>query len=112
MNKLFPTTDHLGIDYGTIAAKCKHYNVNISTYEARKCRGYSEEDALLGTNKEHYNKERKKKQSCRCNYSVEDCYGNVFNSVTEKCKHYGVNRGTYTSRIDRGYTEYEALFGK
>lgn len=105
--------DHLGNVYASNEEMCKAYGIKENTFYARRYRGMSLEQCLT-YRRQGSNGKQKKDHDLRNESTVDieertDHLGNVYRTVTEMCKHYGVNRSTYKSRINRGFTKEEAL---
>ena len=70
-----PCKDHLGNTFKSINDKCQFYKIDRRTYQSRKKKGWSEEDALL----------RSTTSSLMTSYKQNsDHRGNIFSSITER----------------------------
>jgi hypothetical protein len=87
--------DHLGNEFKSKKEMCKHYNINVGTFNHRISKGCSLEEAL--TNNNNYQR------------YVVDHLGNEFRSKKEMCKHYGIGYGVFSQRIDKGWELERAL---
>ena len=90
-------TDHLGNKFKSISDMCKHWGIGKSTYNYRIKLGWSKKDAL---------------ETPPPKSDIESCtdhLGNKFNSVSDMCKHWGIIRPTYDSRIKLGWSKKDAL---
>lgn len=95
-------TDHLGNVFDTISAMCRNYGVSYATYKARLRAGHTKEEAL---NPKLYSKGKAVELDDRT-----DHLGNIFDSVTAMCEHYGVALSTYMRRRGRsGWSKEDAL---
>ena len=97
MNKI-SVKDHLGNEFSSINDMCRHYGIGASTYRKRIKKGMSLEDALTS-----------EFITPKFSRSVSDHLGNEFDSISDMCKHYGVNYFTYIGRINRGMSVADAL---
>lgn len=68
------------------------YNMFTKLYKTGK---YSLQEALLGQT-------QYKKQNT-------DCFGNIYSSISEKCKVYNISRSVYENRLKNSYPEMAAL---
>ena len=93
--------DHLENEHESISAMCRAYNLPRAVYDGRRRRGWTMEQILTTP---------VKLKAPRQN--VTDHKGNVYGSETEMCRHYGISRCTYRSRLEMGWTQEEALESK
>ena len=91
--------DHLNNTYKTFGDMCLKYGIGRSTVTARLKRGWSLEKALTTPLKKQASNAKK----------VKDCLGNSFDSISDMCRAYLIDKDTYHKRIKRGYTVEEAL---
>lgn len=84
--------DHLGNEYTSISAMCKHYGISADTYHRKLRNGESLEAIFSGDNKRN---------------GVTDHKGNHFNTVKEMCAHYDVPVATYNARRRLGFSDEE-----
>lgn len=97
-NSKKPVKDHLGNKYSCKDEMCKKYGIKVSTFNARRHRGWSLEKALtFGLNEQH---------------RVVDHLGNSFDSAQEMCKFWNIKFSTYDNRIRRGWSIERALTTK
>ena len=94
-------TDHLGNKYSSIVEMCSCYGISRNLYSARMRLGWSKEEALT-VPKGYVNRQS----------ITTDHLGNKYNSTTEMCEHYGIDRMAYTNRLRRGWSQKEALTKK
>ena len=96
-------TDHLGNVFDSKTKMCKYYNVNVSTYDGRRARGATKEEALTGTMKDkiHVSEEDR-----------TDHLGNVFSTIREMCNYWGINKSCYIDRVSKGWSKEKALTQK
>lgn len=92
-----PCVDHLGNQFPSQTAMLRHWQVPKGTYEKRIRKGFSVKDALTAKPRENKNK------------LVTDHENNVFISVKEMCRHWGIDNGTYRQRIKSGWSQKDAL---
>lgn len=90
-------TDHLGNEFRSLSAKCKHYNISISGYKRRIKEGYSEEQALT----------EPLKLNCR-KQSVE-YKGKKYKSISEACRRLNIKKSRYIYLSGLGFTIDEIL---
>lgn len=105
------TLTYKGISYTSISKFCKDFNLTRSTFNLR-CKQMRKKyhcddlndtmiDEILSTPTKDV---KIAKQEC------VDFKGNKFPSIGSMCKHYGISRATYSSRIeDYGWTQEKAL---
>lgn len=91
-------TDHLGNIFPNAKAMCDHYNITISTYERRMKTNWTLKQTLT-----------KPKNTKRIEPKFYDHLGNKFHSIREMCKHWGINKETYQTRIKQGMSLEQAL---
>lgn len=95
--------DHLGNKFPTIKAMCEHWGIKFHTYYGRiKC-GWSKEKALT-----FKDKIVGKNRCIECT----DHLGNKYTSFTEMCNKYGINYDTYLYRLNKGWSQKDALTKK
>lgn len=134
MGAKIPVYDHLGKKFNSISEMCRYYGVGTRLYYDRINRGYSQKEALemgIGKRKQKYEIQELAKANNidvhKLAYGlskgmsiktikdwsdgklVQDHKGNLFKSVSEMCRYYGINQSTYTYRIRKGYSMQEAL---
>ncbi len=95
-----PTVDHEGKEYPSQRAMCRAYGIKVAAFRARLRNGYSLEDALTAAHGAHRERTAEK---------VTDYKGEHYTSVKKMCEAYGVNQGTYYSRLNKGMTMEQAL---
>ena len=91
--------DHDGNVFSTKEEMCKHYGLSSHTLSNRLDKGMALKEALT---KGRYEEDGK---SIKC----KDYEGNMFNSKTEMCNHYGIRLATFNTRIESGWSLKEAL---
>lgn len=92
--------DHLGNTFKSINDKCRFYKIDRRTYQSRKKKGWSEEDALL----------RSTINSLMTPYKQNsDHRGNIFSSIAEKCRYWGIPYRVYQDRKHSGWTEKKSI---
>lgn len=96
------TYDHKGQKYPSVNAMIRMYDIAPHTYYARKAKGYSLEECLLG-------RQRQTKSYKTRIQPVLDHLGNEYESKKAMCEHYGISPATFCKRLERGYTLEEAL---
>ncbi len=93
--------DHIGNEHPSISAMCRVWGISRTAYDSRLRAGMPLE-AILTT--------PVKSRSLR--NKVHDPYGIEYESETEMCRHFGVSRCTYRSRLDMGWSQEESLTAK
>ena len=94
--KPIPCKDHLGNEFPSKSAMCKHYGIDKKTYVDRiEKRHMSLKDALTTPVKKQHN------GPCK------DHMGNKFPSITAMCKHYGIGIDTFNKRINEKHMSLE-----
>lgn len=88
-----------GVDYESVTAMCKDYNVSPIEYYKRLKRGWTMEQALEVA-------PRSTKVISKIKPTV---FGRQFQTVKEACDYYGVSTVTYRGRRRKGYSEEESL---
>ncbi|MCR5670715.1 MAG: hypothetical protein K6G10_06885 [Butyrivibrio sp.] len=96
MEKQLKITDHKGIEYPSLIAKCNAYNINKTTYLNRIKRGWSEESALTTAVR-------------TMDLYTEDHLGNKFKNAREMCKHYKISYAAFNGRMKAGWNLDMAL---
>jgi len=94
------TEDHLGNSFKSITEMLKKYGVKTSTFKKRVRDGWPLEEAL--TKNVRSGKPRK----------ATDHLGNDYSSQREMFEKYGIDKGTFKSRIKKGMQLEEALTKK
>ncbi len=91
-------TDHLENTYRNQKDMCKYYGIKIGTFKNRRTLGWSLEEALTlpPVDIRHGNR-------------AIDHLGNAYLNREDMCEHYGIDVGTFYSRIGSGRTIEEAL---
>ncbi len=89
--------DHLGQEFKSIAAMCRHWNINVYTFLARKSRGVNIEDALT-----------RKKCNGDC-IPARDHLGKDYVSLSAMARAYGLSPHALYSRLNRGKQLKDAL---
>ena len=92
-------TDHLGNTFRSISDLCRYHKIGLSTFRERRKLGWSIEKALT-TPKKNVSMKRKK---------CIDHLGNQYASLNEMCRHYGLSRYTFSSRLELGWGLEKAL---
>ena len=92
--------DHLGQTFRSIRQMCKAHGVTCDQFFYRINQGRSLAECL----DPHINKPRSK--------AAVDHLGNEFKSISEMCRHYGVLKNTFSTRLSRGWSIKESLTGK
>ena len=87
--KKIPCEDHLGNEFPSINAMCKHYGIKPATLYTRM-------------NKNHMSL---KKALTKPQTIYKDHLGNEFPSKTAMCEHYGVTCTTFDNRINSSIEE-------
>lgn len=95
-------TDHEQNKFPSISAMCRHWNVKLSTYRERRKRGWDIEQALTAPEKPINDPDP---------VACVDHEGRTWPSKNAMCRHYGVTRYCFESRIQRGWTLEQALTG-
>lgn len=90
--------DHLGNIFHGVREMCVYYGLDIRTYQRRIEHGATLEEALQPANIAN-----------RENIVYKDYLGNMFNSIEDMCREYGIDSGTYRGRLKLGWDLYEAL---
>lgn len=94
-------TDHLGREYKNAAAMCAFYGVKYCTFRARRSKGQSIEEALLGTAADG--------RSNKLGHQVTAPSGDVYRSKAALCRAVGVSYTNYRKKIKNGLSTEEAL---
>ena len=92
-------TDHEGNAFNSISDLCRHWHIGLSTYRERRKRGWSMKDALTLKQKS----ERVVQKPCT------DHLGKEYPSLAAMCKHYGLPRTMFSSRLKLGWSLEDAL---
>ena len=95
-----PVEDHLGNEFGSISEMCRAWKIGLSTYRERRKRGWGVGQSLTG------------KGTMPNDTAPQECtdhLGNAYPSLNAMCRHYGVTRYCYQSRLDLGWTKERAL---
>ena len=92
--------DHLGKEYDSFSAMCKHYGVSKDTFRGRIELGWTLKEILTNP------KRRTPSKPCY------DHLGNYYERLSDMLEEYGVSNTTYNTRLKRGWTLEEALLGK
>lgn len=74
--KKFSVTDHLGQKFANYTELAKHYNCDVKKIRHKIKKGLSIKDAIIQTKE---------------NELIKDHKGNIYNSKSEMCEHYGLN---------------------
>lgn len=90
-----PIEDHMGNQFSSISAMCKHYKIPTSTFINRMDeQKMSLEEAL----------------TCNVRYhETTDHLGNTFPSKKAMCKHYGISVAAFDARLESGMSLKESL---
>lgn len=94
-----PVKDHLGNEYQNVAQMCNAYGLTFCCYGNRIRSGWSLEKTLT-TPAEEVTISKKK---------CIDHLGNEWPSQAQMCKHYGVTKDQFRSRIELGWTLEQIL---
>jgi hypothetical protein len=94
-NRSKSVTDHLGNEFPSISAMCRHYNTNSSSYKYKLDKGLSLEEALT--------------KSSPMAICVTDHLGNKFPSISAMCKYWNISDNSYKKRMHQGWTMKDAL---
>lgn len=90
--------DHLGNEYKSISDMCRHYGIDRDTYVIRVKRGMTVEKSLTTP------------VAVRCRgKKYTDHFGNVFNSLSEMCKHYEIDANLFRCRERLGWSLKDIL---
>lgn len=89
--------DHLGQEFKSVSAMCRHWNIGIQTFLARKSRGVNIEDALT-----------RKKCNGDC-IPARDHLGKDYVSLSAMARAYGLSPRALYSRLNRGKQLKDAL---
>lgn len=100
-NRFIPCTDHTGEQFESRAAMCRAWGVPGLTYKARIEAGWTVEEALTKPVTPGGNKA-----------PCADHTGTEFESISEMCRTWGVQGGTFSTRMRRGWSLEEALTGE
>lgn len=100
-NRRIRSVDHTGQEFESRAAMCAAWGVPDLTYKARIEAGLSVEEALTKPVSAGGNKA-----------PCIDHTGAEFSSISEMCRAWGVQGGTFSTRMRRGYSLEEALTGE
>lgn len=100
-----PAYDHYGKKYESTAAMCNHYRIRVDTFRTRIQIGWSLKDALETPVDDRYRRNTGEYQ----NEPVYDFTNKKFSSIKNMCDYYMINRRTFESRIQMGWTLKDAL---
>lgn len=92
-------TDHLGQEFKSISAMCRHWKIGLSTYRERRKRGWDVGRALTG-------------EEIKITTDAVPCtdhLGRKYPSKNAMCRAWNVTRYCYESRLDLGWTQAQAL---
>lgn len=89
--------DHLGNEFRSLSAKCKHYGISVSGYKRRIKNGYTEEQALTETAK------------INCKRQSVEYKGMKFKSISEACEKLNVKKSRYSYLSGLGLTINDIL---
>lgn len=89
--------DHLGNPFDTIKEMCKYYKILPSTFRYRIDKGWELEKALTIQSR------------VQTKSGLMDHLGNVYKSERDMCEHFGIDSGTYRTRIKSGWSMKQAL---
>lgn len=90
--------DHLGNEFPSAKTMCRHWNIKYTVYKHNIKHGYSVEDALtIGADTPGIPRVYK------------DHLGNEFNSITDMCKYWGIDKSIYMARIRYQWSQKDAL---
>lgn len=92
--------DHLGQTFKSTLEMCRAHGVTYDQFLYRVNKGCSIAECLNS----HSNRTR--------NTPAVDHYGNAYKSISEMCRHYGVLKNTFSTRLSRGWSIRESLTGK
>lgn len=131
--------DHLGQEFKSITAMCKHWGITTGLYYHRRKAGMSLENTLTAKiNVSDHLGQQFNTTSAMCDFwdidvqvyynrihrgwsleqalttdkqstEVTDHLGNVFSGVTELCKYYNLDYSTYKRRITNGWSLEDTL---
>lgn len=90
--------DHLGHEYDSIIDMCRAYNIDYNIYRDRTKDGWSIEKALTTPIRKINN-----------GVKTTDHLGNEYNSISDMCKAYNIDRCTYNNRTRSGWSKEKAL---
>lgn len=90
--------DHLGNEFKSIKDMCKYWNVSYYTVITRLNDGWSVEEALTTPT-----------QNITVKVIAKDHLGNEFKTITDMTRYWGINAGTFTGRIKKGWSVEDAL---
>ena len=100
MSQAISSKDHLGQEFPSLTAMCRHWHMKFLTVWYRLEAGWSMEDALTIPPLPH---NRRNRTICR------DHLGREFISQVEMCRYWGINIHTYRGRRFNGLSVKEAL---
>lgn len=92
--------DHLGQTFKSLREMCKAHGVTYDQFFYRLNQGRSIAECL----DPHIYRPRNK--------NAVDHLGNEFKSISEMCRHYGILKNTFSTRLSRGWSIKESLTGK
>ena len=96
--KKIPCKDHLGNEFPSINAMCKHYGIDRTVFNYRRNEKHMslKETLTMPVEKQH-------KGSCK------DHLGNEFPNKKAMCKHYGISESAFSNRTKNNASIEEAL---
>lgn len=99
-------TDHLGNTYPSIHEMCSAYNMDYYLFKTRRGQGWSLKECLeTPIVKRGHNRDG----SPIGGETITGPNGEIFHSMVEACKAYGISTGTFIRRRKEGMTDIEAL---
>lgn len=90
--------DHLGNEFESLTAMCKHYGLSTCAYKNRLAKGWSLQQALETPNAKFLPESKR-----------TDHLGNVYETAKAMVSHYGLTLDTYNRRIKIGWSIEKAL---
>ena len=85
-----PCKDHMGNEFPSKTAMCKHYGISTTSFEKRMNEMHMSLEETLTT------PVRKQKTG-----SCKDHLGNEFPNKKAMCEHYGISESTFSDRIKK-----------
>ena len=108
-NNVQKCKDHVGNEFDSFAEMCRHWGMSTSTVRRRLEQGVSLEMALKQATGYKAHKGMSLEMALKQDTGYKDHRGNTFKSISDMCRHYGVEMQTFKSRIKAGRSLKDAL---
>lgn len=101
--------DHKGIEYTSVSAMCKAYNIGRTTYQQRLKKGIGNTTFLRRIDDGWSLKDALTQNVSSITKTVQDHLGNKYPSIQAMITAYGLNVSTYNTRKKHGWSLEEIL---